>query len=205
MRYAAVVLAAGASRRFAAGSKLQQHIAGRPVLEWVLASVGAARLTHILLVTAEEDRQTRELAVRYGAEVVVNPIASRGMGTSLARGISSLPAGIDAAFICLGDMPFVSPLTYSTLADAFARAGRGDRAIVVPIHHGTRGHPVLFGAGHFTALRELQDDHGARHVVAANQEDLVLCDTADRGVIIDIDTQQDLAACADLIAALPLR
>jgi molybdenum cofactor cytidylyltransferase len=61
------------------------------------------------------------------------------------------------------------------------------RSIVVPRHGVERGHPVLFGAAHFGALRALAGDRGARSLILANA-DAVIEVEASHGVLRDIDT-----------------
>ena len=64
---------------------------------------------------------------------------------------------------------------------------------MVPTYEGRRGHPVLFGANHFLALRALEGDQGARSVLTAAPGDLseVGCDHP--GIFRDIDTPEDLS------------
>ncbi len=191
-RVAAVVAAAGYGRRFGAARKLQAMLDGRPVLAWTLAHAAALPLAARIVVVAPEDDEATALARDAGAEVVVNPEPSLGLGASIAQGVRALPAELDGVLVLLGDMP---RLRLASAAAVLARFETlADTAVVAPVHHGRRGHPVLFGAAHFPALRALTGDRGARALLAhAGVTDV---EVEDPGILLDIDTPADLAAAS---------
>jgi molybdenum cofactor cytidylyltransferase len=57
-------------------------------------------------------------------------------------------------------------------------------------HQGRRGHPVAFSAELYSELIGLTGDEGARRLVARYPSHAV--DVDDPGVLIDIDTSEDL-------------
>ena len=89
-----------------------------------------------------------------------NPDYSKGLSTSLISGLNALPADCDGALILLGDMPAIDPGLLDRLIAAFDPAE--DRAIIVPVHDGRRGNPVLWARRFFPEMRELSGDAGAR-------------------------------------------
>ena len=109
--------------------------------------------------------------------------AAEGMGVSLRAGIEALRPDSDGAFVFLGDMPRV-PLG---LARDLVHALIPGIDAVAPHFAGRRGHPVLFGRGCFPALR-------AREVLAGLGDRLALVDSADPGVLFDVDRPEDLAS-----------
>ena len=112
------------------------------------------------------------------------------MASSLAAGVTALPPDSDGVFVFLGDMPLIPPDVPVALAEALAR-GAGAAA---PAFEGRRGHPVLFGRASFPALAKLSGDDGARAVLRALGDRLVLVPTIDPGVLLDVDAQGDLDA-----------
>jgi molybdenum cofactor cytidylyltransferase len=62
---------------------------------------------------------------------------------------------------------------------------------VLPVHEGTRGHPVGFAAEHGPALMALTGAEGAASIVRAAQA--LKLELADVGIVTDIDTLEDLA------------
>ncbi len=190
LRLGVVVLAAGFGRRFGAESKLHQPLAGQPVLAWTLNTLAQLKASAAVVVVAPEDRAAAEIARTAGFTPVVNPARAEGMGRSIASGVAALPAGLHAVLIALGDMPNVQLKTCHALLAAFAA---GDAArIVLPTYEGQRGHPVVFGADHFPALRALDGDTGARSILNAQAHAVLALAVTDPGVLMDIDTPDDL-------------
>ncbi len=189
-RVAAVVTAAGFSRRYGAASKLHALLDGEPLLAHSLRTLSRVPLSTRLVVIAPDDLATLELLTAAGCVHAVNPDPAAGIGASIATGIRALPGGLDGAFIVLGDMPFAAVGTYHALLAAFE--AQPEDAIVAPVHAGRRGHPVLFGAAHFPALAALSGDTGARALLRGAQ--VVELAVDDPGVLTDIDTPEALAA-----------
>jgi molybdenum cofactor cytidylyltransferase len=78
-----------------------------------------------------------------------------------------------------------APLAAALAAGALAAA---------PAHGGRRGHPVLFAAALFPRLAALSGDSGARALLDDLGPGLALVESDDPGVLLDIDTPDDLAA-----------
>jgi len=182
-----VLLAAGAAQRFGAPKLLQPLPDGTPVGVAAARALRAA-MARVIAVVRPGDVALHEALVAVGVEVVENPRAEEGMGTSLAAAVR---ATADAAgwLVALADMPWVAPATVQALADRL-RAGA---SIVAPVCGGRRGHPVGFAAHWGGALQSLRGDEGARGLIAAQAGKLVLVATGDAGVLADVDHPGDLA------------
>lgn len=183
----ALVLAAGKGIRF--GSDKRQ--ARLPTGQTVLGATLARALEHFDEVTVVlrpgDDRQTLDVDSRV--TVVWAQQAATGLSASLAAGIAALRgSSAQAAAVLLGDMPWIAQTTLRTLC-ANAHAER----IVMPVHQGQRGHPVIFGRAFWAALEQVQGDQGGRQVVAANAQACMRVEVDDPGVLLDIDTPADLA------------
>ena len=176
-RFSAVVLAAGASQRFGDDDKLCADFNGKPVLHHVLDGLALLELREILVVAR---------APLEGVVHIVNLYPDNGMGHSLALGIAALKP-CEAAFVVLADMPLVAPALYREMAAALP-----GHDIVVPVHNGQNGHPVLFAANCFDDLRQLSGDHGARDLLRSGRYRARRIETG-AFILADIDTPDDLA------------
>ncbi len=194
MRITALVLAAGRARRFGA-SKLTAPYRGRPLLTWVLDIALQAPVEDVVLVTGFHAEAVERCARESAAQAIATgrlrlhraAHADEGMGASLSAGVeAALPA--DAVLVFLADMPAV-PLA---IAPMLARRLTSDVDAVAPSWRGLRGHPVLFGPALLPKLAALSADEGARGVLAGLGERLALVEAADDGVLLDIDTVDDL-------------
>jgi len=197
---AGVVLAAGASRRFADGRGVQKLVAsaaGKPVIRWTVEHLLAAPIDEVVVVTGHERDAVRGALASLRVRIVDNPHFTRGLGASLEAGIAALPAAVTGAIIALGDQPTVSTAVINTLIDAWH-----DRRmpIVAPLYRGVRGNPVLFAASLFPELRAVGGDHGARDIITRSPDRVTLVDV-DADMPLDVDDRASLDAVASLLGA----
>lgn len=193
--FAAVVLAAGAGRRFG-GGKLLAPWADGALLDGALAAAFAAPAGPVIVVTGA-DREGVEATARAFAEqagetgrlqLVHAEDHDEGMGASLRRAAVDLPADCAGVFVFLGDMPRVPHAVLEPLAQA-VRAGAPAAA---PSYGGQRGHPVVIGPDLAPQLRGLQGDEGARAILKQLGDRLALVKAPDDGVLFDVDQPSDL-------------
>jgi molybdenum cofactor cytidylyltransferase len=93
-------------------------------------------------------------------------------------------------------------VTHSSLEAVLAAFSTRDH-IVVPSFEGRRGHPVVFGARYFGALRQLGGDTGAREILKQHAALVREVPVNDPGVLLDVDTPQDLAGAASGLPRAP--
>jgi molybdenum cofactor cytidylyltransferase len=191
-RIGIIVLAAGRSSRMGTRNKLTEEIDGKPIVHRVVQAALESRARPIVVVTGHQADDVKSRLNGLDVKVVHNPDYAEGMSTSLRAGISALPKGLDGAIVALGDMPEVQAAHLDRLIAAFEP--KEGRSIVVPVFHGRRGNPVLWGAEHFPAMMAVEGDVGARQVLAENAESIVEVDLKSNAVLIDVDTPEALAA-----------
>jgi molybdenum cofactor cytidylyltransferase len=176
---AAILLAAGSSRRFGRGDKLLAMLHGRPVLLHALMrarQAGAYRI--IVVVPSIGGRIGRLIGRQLGVTRVVARRHRDGLGESLKAGLGALRPIEREALIFLGDMPFAAVSRDMRLKPALDA--------VRPIHRGKPGHPML--------LRTL----AARAIPLAGDQGLAARLTrvgkvrGDAGSLIDVDTRAAL-------------
>ena len=177
-RVAAIVLAAGAGRRFG-GTKLAARIAGRPILQHVLDALAMAGIDDPIVVVEPDSRLEPSIAW-HGARRVVNPEPGRGLSSSLQLGWAAALAADpppDAVLVALGDQPRLT-------AEAI-------RAVVAAPLDPAR--PIV--AARFP-------ESGARNPVRIEigtiADELVRATTGDRGLGPVLDARPDLVRWLDL-------
>ncbi len=188
---AAIILAAGRSERFGTDNKLLHPIDGTPMIRVTAERVLAANLGDVVVVTGHDADQVERALNGLSIRCVRNATPWSGMGTSLATGANAVNAEMTSLFVMLGDMPKLKPETLTQMLGALDYKGGHD--IVVPVHNGRRGHPVLFAARYFTRLCALSGDTGARAILNAHPERVIAVPVDDPGTLLDIDTPEDLS------------
>lgn len=189
MNLCAILLAAGASRRFGPDNKLLATLADGEPLAIAAARPLLQAIGNVIAVVRPGTPQLAMALAELGCRVVEHANADAGMGSSLAAGIAAA-IDCDGWLVALADMPQIQPQTVALVADAL----RHGAAIARPLYQGQPGHPVGFAKQFGPALQELHDDQGARNIVAAQRHLLQLIPCDDPAVLLDIDTPTDLAA-----------
>lgn len=204
---AAVVLAAGMSRRMAAaGPKQLLRIAGKPLLVHALESIHTAGISEIVLILGAEAEAIQQQIAMHGARVVLNPDYRQGMGTSLRAGLAAVSSAAGAALIILADQPFVRPETLHRLI-AFHEQSSHERSgaqIILPLYRGFRGNPVLLDRSVFPEVMGLSGDVGCRAIFGSHTEGIHKLEVDDPGILLDIDTEDDLGRVSEIRPQLPL-
>ncbi len=186
MNISAILLAAGAGSRFG-GDKLLHPLAdGIAIGAHAARNLNAAGLP-VIAVVKPGDFPLADMLEQEGCYVTFCRDATRGMGASLAHGVAA-SRGAQGWIIALADMPLIK----STTIAAIARELEAGRDLVAPAYAGQRGHPVGLGRRFGAQLLALDGDAGARDIIAAHRDELVLVECDDPGILHDIDRREDL-------------
>ena len=198
-RVAALVLAAGAGRRFG-GGKVRALLEGRPLLTHVLEAARAAGLGRLVLVLGRDAEAVRaalrdhDPAVLQGVLVAVNPAPERGLASSLRCGLAAAVAAPapTAVLVLLGDQPRVRRDVVRALLAAAAAAPAGTLAVVPAYADDGAPNPVLLLPPAWPLAAELAGDRGIGPLLASRADLIVRVPVA--GDNPDVDTPADLAA-----------
>ena len=191
-RVAAIVLAAGCSARMGGINKLFAEIDGVPILVRVIAALRSSKARPIIVVTGHEASETERLLSGTRVRCVHNPDFASGLSSSLRRGLSALPKESQAVVVCLGDMPRLRTTHIDQLIEAFDPTQ--GRAICVPTWHQQNGNPVLWARHLVPEMMRLRGDYGARELFERHRDILHYVEMSDAGVLLDVDTPEDLEA-----------
>jgi molybdenum cofactor cytidylyltransferase len=194
-RIAAIILAAGQSRRMGRVNKLLAPVDGKPMVRWAVEAAAGSAADPLVVVLGHQARQVREALADFDVTFVENPDFADGISSSVKQGVAALPEAMDGALICLGDMPRVTAGAIDRLVAAF-NAVEG-REICIPTWQGKRGNPVLIGRRFFPEIQEITGDVGARHLISAYPDLCCEVEMSGDAVLVDVDTQQALAALAE--------
>jgi molybdenum cofactor cytidylyltransferase len=161
------------------------------LIRGALAPLLELKLDPIVVVVGHDAARLRATLERDPVTIIENPEYGEGISSSLRAGIDALNHKVDAALICLGDMPYLKTRDFERIITAF-----GDGAtprICVPVHEGRQGNPVLWSRDYFGAIRLLRGDHGAKRLLAAYAEAVVPVAMDTPAVLRDVDTPAQLS------------
>jgi len=190
-KVAALVLAAGRSRRMAPLNKLLvADDGGVPMVVRVVDNALASRARPVIVVTGHEHARVEEALAGRAVQLVHAPDFAAGLSASLKAGLLAMPQDIEGVVICLGDMPLVAGPTIDRLLASFDPAE--GRAIVMPTFRGKQGNPMLWSAEFLPEMMTINGDVGARHLAGKYTDQVVEVEMADDAVLRDFDTTEAL-------------
>ena len=172
-------------------------ISGRPALRKCLEDILVSGIKDVIAVIRDRAgllEAAGDLPVRFA----FNNANESEMADSLRIGTGLSDEKATGILICLCDHPFVKSETYAAIARAhFSHPG----SIIMPRYRGRNGHPCLFPRAFL--LKGLLPGRSLRDIVNENSSAIIRLETADEGVVMDIDTEEDYqSACLKKISSL---
>lgn len=187
-RVIAIILAAGASERMGTPKALLTF-QGTTFLGRITQMLRSAAVNDIIVVTGAHGELIGEDLQGEDVVCVHNAGWEQGQLSSIQTGLKEVIArGGDAVMLCPVDHPVVRAETISRMLHLFASGRSG---IVVPVHSGRRGHPVILDRALFPELMAASPDVGAREVIRRDPGRVVELVTDDGGILLNIDTPAD--------------
>jgi CTP:molybdopterin cytidylyltransferase MocA len=193
VKVVAIVLAAGASRRFGS-PKLLAALNGRPMLQHTLDAVAAADLDDVVVVLGEGARDVEQAIAWRGERRALNPRPQDGLSSSLRIGLDAAAEDptAEAVLVVLGDQPALRP---EVVAAVLAGAEASDRPFVRVRYAGDDApNPVLVRRVAWALAAGLDGDHGLGPLLDRRPDLVAEVPVAGRNP--DVDTPADLAALA---------
>ncbi len=203
IRIAALVLAAGSSRRLGQPKQLLPY-AGSTLLGTTLDAVRRFDVDQRIVALGGAADAIRDAVDLSGFTVVDSVHHTEGCASSIVAALAAIDDGIDGFLLFLGDQPHVPAAAVAGLRAAARRvplavvryrgAAQGGRSGAgddpgVGARVG-RGHPFWFGRPLFGALSELHGDKAVWKLLESGRWPVAEVDVAD-DVPLDVDTWDD--------------
>ena len=190
MTVAAIVLAAGASRRLGQPKQLLMH-GGEMIIERAIRLVNEAGAAPVITVLGAFHELIREAVQLSNFTPVINNAWNQGISTSIQAGLAALLDGdpqTPGALILACDQPRLSAEHLRAMLEAFC--AEAALAIVASTYKGVLGIPAVFPREVFAELCALRGDKGARSLLMQPPCPLVALPFS--GGEIDIDLPADM-------------
>lgn len=184
--HAAIVLAAGASKRLGRSKQLLT-IDGEPLVRRAVRAALATDPADCIVVLGDDSAEIERELAGVPVRIVLNDDAGSGMASSLRAGIAALDATIAGALIVLTDQP---ALTADHLR-ALCAAWRDQPAhAVASAYAGVLGVPALLPRAWFAEIAALAGDVGARNLLRRRRDRVIAIDSP--ALARDLDTPEDV-------------
>ena len=187
----AILLAAGESRRMGSPKPLLDW-GGRTLIEYQIAQLQQAGAAEIVAILGHRADEVKQAAEQPGVRIVVNQRYAEGRASSLRAGAAAIDAAADDAVVVAGvDQPRPAGVIRRLVQELAASGNR----IVVPVHGGRRGHPVVVAGALLPELREVSEEsQGLRAVLARHEADILEVPFDSTLVLLDINTLEEYEA-----------
>ena len=186
-RIAAVILAAGASRRMGE-PKMLLPFGETTIIRTVIKNAQKANTDHVQVVLGADAEAIRANIADLGAEEVLNPGYRDGMLSSVQAGIRSLPGSTTAVMILLGDQPMISSVVMERMIEQYSAS---EKRILIATANGKRGHPMIFDAACIPELLSYGKEHTLRDLPGNHPGETGELETEKPEILRDIDTPKD--------------
>lgn len=192
MNVAAVVLAAGMSRRMGA-PKLVLPWGQHTVIEQVVKTLQIAGLETIVVVTGGTHEQVE--AALSGLEVRCafnSAYAEDDMAISLQTGLAALPEDCPAALVALGDQPQMESRVARQVRQAYEQAYEESRPVLVaPSYEMRRGHPWIIDRSLWPEVQQLAPGQTLREIFTRHAAGIRYVEVDTPTILRDLDTPED--------------
>jgi molybdenum cofactor cytidylyltransferase len=186
MRTAAIVLAAGASRRMGT-NKLLLDIEGEPLVRRAVGRALDAGLSPVVVVLGHEPERVRAALSDFPCTFASSTDPTGPTSDSLHRGIDALPEEVEAAVVVLADMVEVTAEMLRTIAE-----GPESALVVASRYGGVVAPPVRFRRGLFPEVLAFSGDGCVRTIARRHHADTIVVEWPE-GALADVDTPEDWA------------
>lgn len=190
---AAIILAAGLSRRMGNRNKLLLPINGMPMIRHMVMTYWAATKARVLVVTGHEAEAVENSLKGCDVQTIYNPDFAEGQQTSVACGLRNI-GDATQILIGLGDQP---RLTAKDLTELLTVHKAADPArISIPMLGEQRGNPIVVSGILRARLLEDPRSPGCKKFTRANPDHVQFHALKGRGFYSDVDTPQAYDAIA---------
>ncbi len=186
----AILLAAGQSKRMNGENKLIKEIQGIPLIKLSVKNILASSINELIIVLGHQKEIIEKLIDKNEKiKFVFNKDFESGMASSIKTGLNNLSEKTEAFFICLGDMPMVSPDIYNQLIKS-----KDNKEIIVPTYKGQQGNPVLFNKSMKEKVIDISGDIGAKKILELNKVKILNLEINDQSIAVGFNTQDDFSS-----------
>ncbi|MEJ2688293.1 MAG: nucleotidyltransferase family protein [Gammaproteobacteria bacterium] len=200
-RVCALLLAAGESRRMGAANKLTLDVNGEPLVRRTARTLLASGIAEVVAVLGHEAETIAPLLADLPVKQVTNAGYAHGQMTSVHRGMAALDTPADGVMVALADQALLTVADVNALIDAFQDIEEG--RVLVPVHQGRRGNPIILSFRHREAILAGAPNLGCRRLLERHPELVTPVEMASDHVVFDLDTPEDYARLQRRLDAVP--
>ncbi|QWX85292.1 nucleotidyltransferase family protein [Cellulophaga sp. HaHaR_3_176] len=181
-KVALVILAAGNSSRMENDIKQLLPWNKTTLLEHTIKEALSSEADAVFVVLGANYEKINSKLNEENYSIINNRNWSIGLGSSIAFAVNHINKTIEkceVVLIVLADQPFLGMEHYNSLIEAYKKSSEK----LAATEYGTKkGVPAIFGKKYFDKLTNLEEDFGAKHILATVNASVI------KGNTTDVDT-----------------
>ncbi|MCY0150388.1 nucleotidyltransferase family protein [Hoeflea sp. G2-23] len=186
---AAIVLAAGLSRRMGAVNKLLIDINGAAMIRNTVSACAAVCDAPVTVVTGHQAAVIEQVLAGLNVRFIHNPDYASGQASSVVSGLNAVPEA-RTTLVVLGDQPLLDNEALRQLLAAH-RASDETR-ITIPVNGTDRGNPLVIPLALKASLLSDKTNPGCRKFTRNNPDKVNQVAFDNPAYFTDLDTLDDL-------------
>ncbi|MEM8909612.1 MAG: nucleotidyltransferase family protein [Bacteroidota bacterium] len=189
---AAILLAAGQSRRMGAQNKLLLPFGKKKIIEHLVDTLLEVPNLELTVVLGHESERLRTVLAPRSVRTAFNAQHLQGMTSSIQTGVRASAISVDGYLICLSDLPLIRVDEYHRIVEGFQiQLQHNPQCILVPTYQGQKGHPILFSAYYRSHILNHPEPEGCKGIIQAHQKQVYFQSMAMPHILRDMDTPED--------------
>jgi CTP:molybdopterin cytidylyltransferase MocA len=183
-----LIVAAGLSSRMGA-FKPMLPLGDATIIRWVITKLRTVGCHPIVLVTGHQSEALSAHVADLGVVTVHNPdYADSDMFFSVRLGLAALPPDTGQCFFTPGDVPLFAQQTLLCMMQALKKSKKN---VVVPVHEGRGGHPVLIRGSTIARLLAYTGPMGMKGALSSLGNETIHLSVQDAAINMDVDRPED--------------
>jgi len=158
------------------------------IIENVINNIPGGTVEGKIIVLGGWMNEILEVIGKLKVRHCINEDYKKGMLTSVQCGIKAIPEDAEAIILFQGDQPGIPSEVTGLLIKGWQETGKG---IIISVHDGKRGHPILIDKKYFSEINTLNENIGLRELSTRHPEDIHEAETGTKIILRDIDTPED--------------
>jgi molybdenum cofactor cytidylyltransferase len=168
--------------------KLLLPFGGKTIIAHIVDQLLLSTVDEVYVIVGHKAESIRAELSDRAISILNNPNYKTGMLSSVRCGLQQLPENCRAVMVVLGDQPSITTGLIDKMLQSFTTT---EKNILVPLHKGKRGHPILFSSHYRDEILAQYGDVGLRGLLYSHSDDVLELDVPTSSVLCDMDYPED--------------
>ena len=183
----AIIISAGYSSRMGDFKPLLKF-GECTAVEMIINTFKASKIDDIVVIVGHRQNEVIDVIKNLGVKWIKNEDYSKGMFSSIVKGMEVLQEDVKGFFMNPVDIPLIKTHTVNMLKDKYMESGKG---IIYPKFNGKSGHPPFIDCKYRSEIMKSDGEGGLKRILQKFDNDSIRISVPDQGILMDMDIKED--------------